>query len=484
MEMLVTCRGERKLQSSWLSLLPFLIVIPMAIWMRDIFLGLVLALLVGSFCLEPHLLGGFRTAMDYLLQSITDIEHVRVMMFLYFFGGLIGIMQITGGIKGFVQWISRNIHSEKRLLLFVWLTIPITFFTPMFRIMLVGPVVKSMIGKFHIDKRRIAYIIDVSTEPIVVLLPAATAFVGFMTSVVEGALKQNELESSAYQLFLSSLPYNFFAVIALTIGLLTTFVNIRHYRKAEKGTENQSETNHFHRLGIKKELALVVGEPLHLIFPLSLVLFFTMFLFWYDGTREGAKTVIEAFSAADAMFMMLLAIFLTLILTFIFYLVRRQSLKELVYHFFDGGNQLMMPIGMLVLVWAVSLAAEDLGFSAYISSTAGALLPKQIVPAVIFLIGSFISYFIGTSWGTWGLFMPLGVTLAAATGASLPMTIGAVFASGTFGAFASPLGDTTITTASIMDLDLMEYAKYKLKISIIGGGLSLIGYLIAPLIIP
>jgi tetracycline resistance efflux pump len=472
----------RKLQASWLSLLPFLIVIPMAIWLKEIFLGLVLGLLVGSFCLEPHLLDGFRTAIDYLLQSVTDIEHVGVIMFLYFFGGLIGIMQITGGIKGFVHWISQKIHSEKRLLLFVWFTIPITFFTPMFRIMLVGPVMKSMIGKFHIDKRRMAYIVDVSTEPIVVLLPAATAFVGFMTSVVEGALKQNELERSAYQLFLSSLPYNFFALIILVIGLLTTFMNIRNNRKVEKEID-PSETNHFHRLGIKKELALVVGEPLHLIFPLSLILFFTMFLFWYDGTRKGAKTVIEAFSAADAMLMMLLAIFLTLVLTFIFYVVRRQSLKELVYHFFDGGNQLMMPIGMLVLVWAVSLTAEDLGFSAYISAAAGPLLPKQMVPAIIFLVGSFISYFIGTSWGTWGLFMPLGVTLAAATGASLPLTVGAVFASGTFGAFASPLGDTTITTAAIMDLDLMDYAKYKLKISLIGGGLSLFGYLLAPFII-
>jgi tetracycline resistance efflux pump len=484
MDMLVTCRGDDTLQASWLSLLPFLIVIPMAIWLREILPGLVLGLLVGAFCLEPHLLKGFNKTIHYLLQSITDIEHVKIILFLYLFGGLIGIMQITGGIKGFVQWVSRNIHSEKRMLLFVWLTIPFTFFTPMFRIMLVGPVMKSIIGKFHFDKRKLAYVIDVSTEPIIVLLPAATAFVGFMTSVVEGALQQNKLESSAYQMFLASLPFNFFAVIALAIGLVTTFINIRRCTKEDKTKEEREETNHFHRLGIKKELALVVGEPMHLLLPVSLVLFLTIVLLWYDGKNKGAETAIEAFSVADAMIMMLLAIFLTLILTFVFYLFRRQSLNELIYHFFDGGNQLMMPIGMLILVWAVSFAAEDLGFSTYVSSTVGSLLPKQIVPAVIFLIGSFISYFIGTSWGTWGLFMPLGVTLATATGASLPMTVGAVFASGTFGAFASPLGDTTITTASIMDLDLMEYAKYKLKISLICGGLSLVGYLLAPFLMP
>jgi Na+/H+ antiporter NhaC len=209
-----------------------------------------------------------------------------------------------------------------------------------------------------------------------------------------------------------------------------------------------------------------------------------MFFFWYDGMEKGADTIFSAFSIADATLVMLLSLFVTIIVTTLFYLLRRQPLHELIFHFFDGGNQLMAPIGMLLLVWAVSLTAEDLGFSRYVSSTFGTLLPKEIVPATIFALGSLISYFIGTSWGTWGLFMPLGVTLAVATGASLPMTIGAVFASGTFGAFASPLGDTTITTASIMDLDLMEYAKYKLKISLLCGGLSLVSYVMVPLFLP
>jgi tetracycline resistance efflux pump len=470
------------LEGTWVSLLPFLIVIPLAIWLREILPGLVIGLLVGAFCLEDHWFHAMKRAVDALLQTTTDIGHMKVIAFLYLFGALIGMVQITGGIKGFVQWISEKIHSKRLLLLFIWLTIPFTFFTPMFRIMLIGPVMKSIIGKFHIDKRKMAYIIDVSTEPIIVLLPVATAFVGFMTSVVEGALHQNGVEASAYQLFLASLPYNFFAIITLIVGLVTTFKNIRIGR--EEREKEVGETNYFHRLGLKKELALVVGEPLHLFFPLFLVLVLTMFFFWYDGMEKGADTIFSAFSIADATLVMLLSLFVTIIVTTLFYLLRRQPLHELIFHFFDGGNQLMAPIGMLLLVWAVSLTAEDLGFSRYVSSTFGTLLPKEIVPATIFALGSLISYFIGTSWGTWGLFMPLGVTLAVATGASLPMTIGAVFASGTFGAFASPLGDTTITTASIMDLDLMEYAKYKLKISLLCGGLSLVSYVMVPLFLP
>ncbi|GGJ59158.1 Na+/H+ antiporter NhaC [Anoxybacillus voinovskiensis] len=468
------------MEGTWVSLIPFLLVIPLAIWLKEILPGLVVGLLVGAFCLEGQFFSAIERAVNAMLEAATNGGHMQVILFLYLFGALIGMMQITGGVKGFVQWISPKIHSKRRMMGFIWLTLPVTFFTPMFRIMLLAPVMKPLSEKFRMDKRRMAYMIDVSTEPIIVLLPLATAFIGFMTSVVEGALKQNNITQSAYPLFLASLPYNFFAVIALIIGIVTTFRHVQIGK--EERAHVESETNYFHRLGLKKELSLVVGEPLHLFFPLFLLFVCTIFFLWYDGKTKGATTLLAAFSHADATFVMLVALFLTIALTAIFYFLRRQKLHELIYHFFEGGNELMAPISMLLLVWALSLTAEQLGFSSYISATFGTFLPKEIVPAAMFILGSFISYFIGTSWGTWGLFMPLGVTLAAATGASLPMTIGAVFASGTFGAFASPLGDTTITTASIMDLDLMEYAKYKLRISLVCGLLALVGYLIFPLV--
>ncbi|KYD30075.1 Na+/H+ antiporter NhaC family protein, partial [Geobacillus stearothermophilus] len=245
--------------------------------------------------------------------------------------------------------------------------------------------------------------------------------------------------------------------------------------------EGEEKTNELHGLGLRKELSLVTGEPLHLFVPLALLLGLTFAFFAYDGRRRGAHGWLEAFSQADATWAMLLALFVTLLLSMGFYVWRRQSLSELIYHFFAGGNELMAPIGMLVLVWAVSAVAGELGFTAYVTSTFGTWLPGTFVPAAVFLAGSFLAYFIGSSWGTWGIFMPLGVTLAHATGAPLEMTVGAVFASGTFGAFASPLGDTTITTAAIMDMDLMNYAKYKLRISLIGAGLSLAGYVLLPL---
>jgi Na+/H+ antiporter NhaC len=144
---------------------------------------------------------------------------------------------------------------------------------------------------------------------------------------------------------------------------------------------------------------------------------------------------------------------------------------------------MMQAIILLILVWALSLSAEDIGFSDFISLTLGSVLPASLVPAIIFLLGSAVGYFIGSSWGTWGLFMPLGMTLAVASGASIPLTVGAVFASGAFGAMTSPLGDTTITTASILEMPVVEYARYKLNFTAVGCAAAAILYVAAGLLL-
>lgn len=137
---------------------------------------------------------------------------------------------------------------------------------------------------------------------------------------------------------------------------------------------------------------------------------------------------------------------------------------------------------MLFLVWGIARVSNDLGFSQFITSTLGDFLPAYLVPTILFLLGSLVSYFIGTSWGTWGLLMPLGISLAVATDANLPLSVGAVFAGGTFGDHISPLSETTVITATVMKMPVMEHANNQLGYGIIGVIISAILYLIAGLI--
>ncbi|WP_411844547.1 Na+/H+ antiporter NhaC family protein [Schinkia azotoformans] len=468
---------------SWTSLLPFLIVISMSIWLKDILPGLVVGLLVGSIMVAADVLTGTQQSVSYIITTLSDETNIKIVSFLYLFGGLVGMMNISGGIKGFSEWVGRKIKTEQGILGLIWLTLPFTFMMPMFRIMMIAPIIKSLIKKMNLSKQKVGMTMDISTESTIVLLPVATAFVGFMVSLVEGGIRDLDLGMSAYEVFLLSILFNFYALIMLIIGIVQTFWPSKKKTTTSKKHEDniEDEEHEFHRACITKELSLVNAQPWHLIVPVFLLLALSLFLLWKNGTDLGAKTVFEAFSMADATFVMLLAVFITLIFTFVFYIVRKQALNEILYHFYDGGNQMMQAISMLILIWALTMSAEDLGFSAFVSSTLGAFLPAFMVPATIFLIGSVVGYFIGSSWGTWGLFMPLGITLAVSTDASIPLTVGAVFASGAFGALTSPLGDTTITTASILDMELVEYARYKLKLSAIGGAISAVLYILCGL---
>lgn len=466
------------MEHAWMSLVPFLVVIGMSIWLKKILPGLVLGLLVGALLVEVNLLGGAQETITYIITTLSDKTNIQIIAFLYLFGGLVGMMTISGGIKGFAEWIGKKIKSQRGLLILIWLTLPFTFMMPMFRILMIGPVVKSIMEKMKLSKQKVGFTMDVSTVSVIVLLPVATAFVGFMISLVESGIQKQQINESAYEIFLLSIPFNFFAITMLVIGLIRTFWS-KGKKKDGSAQQEQSreEKSDFHTLGRKKELSMVKAQPWNLIVPLFILLGLSLFLLWLDGVAKGAETIFKAFSMADATFVMLLAVFITLVITFGFYMLRGQSLDETIYHFFDGGNQLMQAIILLVLVWSLSLVAEDLGFSSFISSTLGTFLPSFTIPAIIFAIGAIVAYFIGSSWGTWGLFMPLGITLATVTGASLPITVGAVFASGSFGALTSPLGDTTITTASILEMDLVEYARYKLKFASVGAGIAIVLYL-------
>ncbi|MBB6446682.1 Na+/H+ antiporter NhaC family protein [Bacillus benzoevorans] len=470
------------MEQTWLSLIPFVIVIAMSIWLKDILPGLVVGLLVGSIIVTADFLTGTQQSITYMVTTLADETNIKIVSFLYLFGGLVGMMNIAGGIKGFSDWVGNKVKSERGLLGLIWLTLPFTFMMPMFRIMMIGPIIKSLIKKMNLPKQKVGMMMDISTESVIVLLPVATAFVGFMVALVAGGIRGLDLGMSAYEVFLLSILFDIYAIVMLLIGIGQTFWPSRKARnKAGAKTDpipDEEQEHEFHRSGINKELSLVKAQPWHLIVPVFLLLSLTLLLLWEDGTSRGAKTIFAAFSMADATFVMLLTVFITLIFTFIFYIIRKQKLNEILYHFYDGGNQMMQAISLLILIWSLTLVAEDLGFSEFISTSLGAFLPAKMTPAVIFLIGSVVGYFIGSSWGTWGLFMPLGIALAVSTGASIPLTIGAVFASGAFGALTSPLGDTTITTASILDMELVDYAQYKLKVSAIGGVISIILYLV------
>ncbi|MCL6516311.1 MAG: sodium:proton antiporter [Alicyclobacillus sp.] len=214
----------------------------------------------------------------------------------------------------------------------------------------------------------------------------------------------------------------------------------------------------------------------NLAIPLALLLILTLFLTWWDG-RGKAPTLWGALAQANAAKAMLEALLITLLVAFVWYTVQRVPVERTVFGVLAGGNEMMGVIVLLALVWAVSAVSTDLGFADYVERAIGRTVPPAFVAPALFLFGCAISYVIGSSFGTWGMLLPLGFSLAASTHTPLPLIAGAVFASGTFGGFASPLSDNTVAMATVMKLSVMDYARHKLKPALwaVGGSALLYG---------
>jgi tetracycline resistance efflux pump len=459
-------------QTDWFSILPFLVAIPIAIKTKQVLPGLFAGLLAGSFLLQPTLAGGLETLISFLVKGLIDENNIKILLFLYAFSGLVGMIKISGGIRGFVEEASVRIQNKRQALLLTYLSTVGTFSAPSFRFVTIAPIMRALLKKVKMSTQELGFVIETTATPIIVLIPIATAFVGYMTSIVDIAVSNENIDADPYDLFLRSIPFNFFSFVMILLGVYLSFF---HHSKStqdsdpEKIGKSGDDEDDWHTCdpAVGRDLP---EKPWNLLVPLALVVVLTLIFTWWDGYKK-AGGFAAAFIKADVMDAMLIALVFTVLFTFLFFRFQKTKTSDLLNSFVIGGNDLMSVIVLLAVVWGLSSVTEELGFSAFVTRYSSWIPPSIVVP-LLFLFGAAISYFIGSAWGTWGILMPLGISMAAASGIYLPLVIGAVFASGTFGAFASPLSDDTNTIARILNLSVIEYARYKLKPALIAAGIT------------
>ncbi|UCZ53910.1 sodium:proton antiporter [Bacillus shivajii] len=463
------------METSWLSIIPFLLVIPIAIITRQVLPGLLVGLLVGAYLINPTILGGVQTMLDYIVQALIDVNNIKIIVFLYAFSGLVGIIKMSGGIKGFVEAASERITTKKQALVLTYLSTIGTFSAPTFRFVTIAPIMKALLKKVKMSTKELGFVIETTATPVIVLIPVATAFVGYMVSVIQISIENVGSDLDPYDLFLQSIPFNFFAITIIFLGIYLSFFHKSHsggpMEIDEEEVEEEEEDWHDCHPAVSKELP---DKPLNLLVPIILVIGLTLFLTWWDGHQQG-HSLFDAFINADVLQAMVVALIITVLVSIVMFLFQGVKLADLINSFIAGGNELMAVIVLLSVVWGLSSVTDDLGFSGFVTAHT-AWIPAMFITPLLFVFGAAVSYFIGSAWGTWGILMPLGVSLAYAGDISLHVTIGAIFASGSFGAFASPLSDDTNTIAKILGLTVVDYAKFKLKPALIAAGITTVLY--------
>ncbi len=459
-------------------------VILLAAATKKIIPSLIAGLLMGGFLLAGgNVINGMTQVSDHLIKSAANEESICIIFFLFLFGSFAEIMKVSGGIKGFTKLTQRFVKTERGALGAVWAVTPVTFIDCCFHDISAGTVGKALIDKVNGNRRKLAFVLNVTSSLLLTLIPFGTTYVGYIMGLITAALAKTNTVQTAYGLYLESIPYNFFSILMILISIGVTLFNLG-FKKEFKAVEGDSqfETEHWqneaHEQCSFEENA--PPRPLNLILPLSLLILTTFFFLWLTGRGSGGD-IWNAFLHADFEKSIFISSFLTIALTSVYYLSQKMPLREIESHFLSGGAEMLPPIVVLILSWGLSAIIGDLGFASVITGFA-AHVPKFLIPASIYLTCCFTSYFMGSAWGTWALIMPMAISLAVSAGLNLPLIVGAVLGGGALGDNASPLGETAILSSTIAELPLMEHVKSQLPYSLAGVAVSAALYIAAAFI--
>ena len=472
-----------------LSIVPPIIAILSATLTKRVIPSLVLGLWTGAFLLKPDLIRGTIKAVEYIANALASKENAFIILYLFSFGSLAEIISMSGGIKGFSKLAEKYVKSERGALLSVWAVTPATFLDCCFHVVSTGTISKPLLEKVKGSKEKLAFVINVTSSQLIVLIPFATTYVGYIVGVVASAMRKAGMTGSAYELYLKSIPFNFYSIIIVLLSVLVIFFGLGfgkvtlgklNKEDAQGGVHGGHEGHEAHEQCEFEEKA----QPriINLIIPLAVLISLIVFFFWWTGKGAG-RPFLSAIMNAKFEEAIFIASFGTIIITSLFYVVQKIPLGEIESHFLKGGTELIPPIVVLLLSWSIAGVTEDLGFARFITGTLGTAIPSYLVPVVVFLLAGATSYFMGSAWGTWALVMPLALPLAVATGANPALAVGAVLAGGSIGDNISPLGETPVLTSTITDISILQHVRSELPYGLAAIGVSIVLYVGAGLVL-
>jgi tetracycline resistance efflux pump len=464
----------------WLAIFPPLITICIATWSKKIIPSLLVGLITGCYFLNRTVSGGIETAVDQIVTTISMKSNLEVLLFLYLFSGLIFLMKKSGGVKAFTHLAQKHIKSKKGVFFTLWALIPITFIDCGFRVVGAGSITLPLAKRFKIANERMAFMLNNTASPIIELIPIATTFVGFNIAIITQGLSAAGVEDqySAYSILLKAIPFEFFSIAVIIITFLSIFFQFK--KPGFKIDDKMGEVKMDMDMSMEDENSVLKPKFLNFIFPMISVIMMSVYFFWQFGkNKNSSANIISAISDTDPNKAMLVSLLITVIMTSILYSVQKYNLKKMTTDFIYGGNEIMKTLIILGLAWPLAAVTQELGLSQLIEQQVGNSMPFWILSVSLFLLSSFVTYFIGSSWGAASLIMPFAIPLAVSVGSSIPLCVAAVITGGTFGDVTSPVAGMTNMSSNVAHADHSQYLKYARPYNFISAGIAAVLFLAA-----
>jgi len=487
----------------WLSILPPLLAIGMALVYRRVVPALFFGVWVGAVLaigLSPW--GAFKGLLDtfevYVLNAMATSSHVAIILFSLMIGGMVGIISKNGGTLGIVERLTGFASNSQRGQVVTGILGVSIFFDDYANTLIVGNTMRPVTDRLRISREKLAYIVDSTAAPISTLA-LVTTWIGYQVGLLGTAIENIEgFSQGAYSVFLNSIPYNFYPLLALFFVFLVAYQGLdfgpmyRAERRArETGEVLGDEANVDEAAAEGEELAPPEGTPhraFNAVIPILVLVGGVLVGLYATGVQAvGADASLsdiigEANSYTALMWGSLMGVLVAAALSLGQGIL---DLEQTVEAWYEGLKSMLFAMIILVLAWALSNITDVLHTADYLVSVLGETLPAGVVPAIIFVLAAATAFATGSSWGTMGILMPLVVPLVWAVlvqnGMDAPAhyhilysSVSCVLAGSVWGDHCSPISDTTILSSMASGCDHIEHVRTQLPYALSVGTVAIL----------
>ena len=475
------------------AFIPAVIAIILALATKQVYVSLFLGIFVGALMYTGgDVLNALFTLFSVMSEKVGG--NTTIIVFLVVLGILVVLLQKSGGAKAYGEWAGKKIKSKGGALAATSALGCLIFVDDYFNCLTVGSVMRPVTDKFKISRAKLAYIIDATAAPICIIAPISS-----WAAAVAG-----ELEGDGLMVFISTIPFNLYALLTIIMVFALCFLKF-DFGKMKKCEDIAEATGDLHA-GISEDAedgsaevkANPRGKVRHLIIPVIILILcciggmiYTGFFYNWDtgliDTVPQSANVIEAFSNCDAGMSLAIGSTIALVIISAYYMLAKVvSFKEITSSFTDGFKAMVPAILILTFAWSISgiMGAKGgyLDAQAFVEANlANSAFPQFLFPAIFFVLAGAIAFATGTSWGTFGVLVPIAVTILGGSGTLTIITVSATLGGAVFGDHISPISDTTILASAGAQCNHVNHVNTQLPYALLVAGIATASYVVAGL---
>ena len=461
------------------ALVPPIVAIALALITKEVYSSLFVGILVGGLFYANF---GFEGTFNHILNDgfiavLSDSWNVGILVFLVVLGAMVALMNKAGGSRAFGEWAKKKIKSRAGAMLATIALGVLIFIDDYFNCLTVGSVMKPVTDEHKISRAKLAYLIDATAAPVCIIAPISS-WAAAVTGFVPG--------EDGFSVFLRAIPYNFYAILTIAMMLMLVFMKFDFgpMKKFEDNALNgdiftvESSSKNEEEYKFNEN-----GKVIDLVLPIVVLIAFCVVGMIYTGGFFSGETFINSFANSDASVGLALGSIAAFIITIIIYLIRKVLKFRECMECLPAGFKAMVPaILILTFAWTLKAMTDSLGAAEYVAglmeSSAQGLM--SLLPAIIFLVAVGLAFASGTSWGTFGILIPIVVAVFENLDPQLMIiSISACMAGAVCGDHCSPISDTTIMASAGAQCDHVSHVSTQLPYALLCATISCITYIVA-----